>query len=64
MEYRQEQVFDNGPYQIIKYAENSFSVDHTYYDSSVGYVTDSDIFSGSLEECLDFINKRSSYELE
>lgn len=39
--------------------EENFTVDYTYYDHSVGYVTDDDVFSGNFGQCIDFVLKQT-----
>jgi hypothetical protein len=48
----------NSHWQIFYLGENElFAVDYTYYDHSIGYVTDDDIFQGDFGQCIEFIKK-------
>jgi hypothetical protein len=35
----------------------SFTIDRTYFDRDVGYVTDGDLFVGDLIQCLEYVLK-------
>lgn len=43
---------------FIEETDGTYYLCETYYDRDVGYVTDDDVHSGTLEECLAEAKKR------
>ncbi len=65
-----DSYFLDDQYSITWSGDNEkFYVDRVYFDSEVGYVTDSDVFSGDFRQCLEFclghkIDAQDAQELE
>lgn len=44
---------------VIQWIENEiFVVDRIWFDRDVGYVDDTDLYSGNFDECLEYIKQR------
>lgn len=42
--------------------DNCFTINRTYLDLEIGYVTDTDIFNGNFIECIEYIKKDMGIE--